>query len=301
MRSQIISFVALAASVAGAQTRDTVRVEYSAARCPNCADWNGPHQPTKIFGNTFYVGMSGVSAILITSPAGHVLIDGGIPMSAPRIIDHIRALGFRIEDVKLILNSHAHHDHAGGIAALQRASGAQVAASPWSAKVIGQGESDNADPQFGLVLPYPAAKSVRVLQDGETLHVGPLAVTAHFTPGHTPGGTSWTWESCENGRCLELLYADSQTAVSADDFLFTKSRTYPNGVRDFQRGLSTLESLECDVLLTPHPGASQLFERLAARDSGKAGLEDPAQCKRFVAAARKAVDARFAREAASKP
>ena len=276
---------------ADAQAADTVRVEYSARRCPHCAEWNAPHAPFRIYGNTYYVGTDGLSAILITSDAGHVLIDGGVPMSAPRIIENIAALGFKVSDVKLILNSHAHYDHAGGIAALQRASGARVAASPWSAKVISRGEADDADPQYGLGLPYPAASNVRVIADGETLRVGPLALTAHFTGGHTPGGTSWSWQSCDAGRCLDLVYADSQTPVSADTFLFTRSRTYPNGPSDFEHGLSTLEHLKCDILLTPHPGVVDLFERTAAGT-----LVDPSACARFVAAARQDVAKRMERE-----
>ncbi len=286
------AFILIAAVLAAPLTaQDTVRVDYSPARCPNCASWNAPHAPFRIHGNTYFVGTDGLSAILITSPAGHVLIDGGIPASAPRIIANIKSLGFRIEDVRLILNSHAHYDHAGGIAALERASGASVAASPWSVMVIGRGESDDKDPQFGILLPYPAASKVRVLTDGETLRVGTLAVTAHFTPGHTPGGTSWTWRACDGGVCRDLLYADSQTAVSADNFLYTKSATYPAGPSDFERGLATLDRLPCDILLTPHPSASRLFER------EKAGrLADPALCKQFVANARDAVARRMERE-----
>lgn len=288
------SIVALLIGVAaplGAQAVDTVRVDYPVAKCPSCAEWNAPQKPFRIFGNTYYVGTHGLASILVTSPEGHILIDGALPTSAPRIIANIRALGFRIEDVRLILNSHAHSDHAGGIAALQHASGARVAAMAWSAGVLERGESDQQDPQYGLVNPFPPVHDVRVISDGETLRVGPLALVAHATPGHTPGGTSWTWRSCEGARCLDLLYADSQTAVSADDFLFTRNTRYPAAEADFARGLATLERLPCDILLTPHPGASSLFERAESNR-----LVDRDACKAFVAAARKGVAARMARE-----
>jgi metallo-beta-lactamase class B len=168
---------------------------------------------------------------------------------------------------------------------------------PWSARTISRGESDAQDPQFGVLNPYPPASNVRVIRDGETLRVGPLAVTAHATPGHTPSGTSWTWTSCEGKRCLHLLYADSQTAVSADDFYFTRNKTYPTAEADFARGLAMLERLPCDILLTPHPDASSLFQRIAARDAGSdSSLVNPALCRQFVANARKAVAARMARE-----
>src|SRR5688572_23418490 len=152
--------------------------------CGPCAAWNVAQLPFRIFGNTYYVGVRGLSSILITSSEGHVLIDGGLAESVPTIAASIRALGFRIEDVKLILNSHAHFDHAGGIAELQRLSGAAVAASPWSARVLESGTSPRGDPQFGSLPTMPKIAKVRVIRDGEILRIGPLALTAHFTPGH---------------------------------------------------------------------------------------------------------------------
>jgi metallo-beta-lactamase class B len=277
----------------GAQTANSVRVDYPTVRCPSCADWSAPQQPFRIFGNTYYVGTHGLSSILVTSQQGHVLIDGALPASAPQILGNIRALGFRVEDVRLILNSHVHFDHAGGIAALQRASGARVAAMAWSAGVMERGESDQEDPQYGILNPFPPARDVQIIHDGDTLRVGTLALVAHATPGHTPGGTSWTWRSCEGSRCLDLLYADSQTAVSADDFLFTHNTRYPTAEADFARGLATLEGLPCDILLTPHPGASSFFERKESN-----GIVDRSACKAFVAAARDGVAARMARERA---
>ena len=293
-----IAFGLVAPAIAASQTADTLRVDYPAARCPSCAEWNAPQQPFRVFGNTYYVGTQGLSSILITSDRGHILIDGALPASAPNIMANIRALGFRVEDVKLILNSHAHFDHAGGIAALQAASGARVAASPWSAQVIQRGESDRQDPQFGVLNPYPPARSVQVIRDGEILRVGPLALTAHFTPGHTPGGTSWTWRSCEGVRCADLLYADSQTPVSAEDFYFTRSTTYRAAEADFARGLRVLGQVRCEILLTPHPGASGLFERLASRDSAQSDtlFIDSRRCERFVESAKKAVAERMTKE-----
>ena len=283
-------------SYSAAQTIDTAR----ARACPSCAEWNAPQAPLHIFGNTYYVGTHGLSAILITSTEGHVLIDAGLPESAAPILASIRALGFRPEDIKLILNSHAHYDHAGGIAEVQRASHATVAASAWSAVVISKGTSPSSDPQYSIILPYPPAHDLKVIADGETLRVGPLALTAHFTGGHTPGGTTWTWRSCEGPRCLDLVYADSQTPVSADDFFFTRNTTYPNAIADFERGQATLEHLSCDMLITPHPGASAFFERVAARDAGVASpaLVDSYGCKRLAATARDALARRIAIEKA---
>jgi metallo-beta-lactamase class B len=133
-----------------------------------------------------------------------------------------------------------------------------------------------------------------VIADGDTLRVGPLAIVARFTPGHTPGGTSWSWRSCEDGRCLDLVYADSQTPVSADGFRFAGSEARAG----FERSHIVLENLSCDVLLTPHPGASNFWERIASRDGGaRDSLIDPSACKSYAAAARVQLAKRLAAEA----
>lgn len=272
-----------------------------AAACPSCAEWNAPHSPLKLYGNVHYVGTNGLSALLLTSPEGHVLIDAGLPESAAPIAASIRQLGFRVEDIKLIVNSHAHYDHAGGIAELQRLSRATVAASASSARVLRLGDSEADDPQFGITLAYPRVATVKLFADGDTLRVGPIAIVAHLTPGHTPGGTSWSWQSCEQQRCLDFVYADSQTPISADGFFYTKSKTYPNAIRDFERGHAALEQLRCDVLITPHPAASSLWERVAARDKGNAtALVDRTACARYAANARKQLAKRIETESAAR-
>lgn len=265
--------------------------------CPSCAEWNAPQRPFKVFGNTYWVGTHGLGAILVTSPQGHVLIDGGLPQSAPLILANIRALGFRVEDVKLILNSHVHYDHAGGIAELQHATGAAVAASPWSAAALEHGTSGPGDPQYGLLASYAPVSSVRIIADGDTLRVGPLALVAHFTGGHTPGGTSWAWRACEGARCRNVVYADSQTPVSADNFFFTHNTTYPNAIADFEHGFAALETMPCDILLTPHPDASGLWQRVAAREAGDVdALVQPGACRAFVGTARDRLAERVAKE-----
>ena len=243
------------------------------------------------------MGTRGLSAILITSPEGHVLIDGALPESAPRIIANIRALGFRVEDVRLILNSHAHFDHAGGIGPIQRVSGAEVAAHPWSAAVMRRGVPLPEDPQLEVALPYPPVERVREISEGDTVRVGSIALTAHFTGGHTPGGTTWSWWSCGDGACLRIVYADSQTPVSADGFLYTRSARYPSAIADFERGFATLERMRCDVLLTPHPGASRMFERAGASEAGGvSAFIDRDACRAYAAAARENLARRVERE-----
>lgn len=239
-----------------------------ASSCADCPVWNKPQQPFRIYGNTYYVGPRGLTSILLTSKAGHVLIDGALPESVPQVVAHIRSLGFRIEDVKLIVNSHVHFDHGGGIAELQRLSGAKVAASPWSVEVLTKSGVGKGDPQFGLVTPIALVPHADTLRDGQTISVGDIKLTAHFTPGHTPGGTSWTWKSCEGGRCLSLVYSDSMTPVSSDGFRFSDSREYPTAIQDFKKSFAFLRAAPCDILLTSHPDASGLWRRLERRERG---------------------------------
>src|SRR5215207_660147 len=150
--------------------------------CDACTEWNMPRAPFRVFGNTYYVGVAGLSAVLVTSSAGSILLDGGLPQSAPLIEENIRALGFRADAVRLIVNSHEHYDHAGGIAALQRASGARVAASTAGARALQQGHPVAEDPQYrsGLQSQFPASEHVEIIADGATLRVGSLTVTAHL-------------------------------------------------------------------------------------------------------------------------
>jgi metallo-beta-lactamase class B len=268
------------------------------AQGPFPAAWSAGQKPVRIFGNTYYVGTRGLGAILITSNEGHVLIDAAMASTAPVVMANIRDAGFRVEDIKLILNSHAHFDHAGGIGPLQRTSGARVAATAWSAQVLQQGSSEPEDPQYGVVPAMEAVKNVAVVMDGELLRVGPIAMTAHATGGHTPGGTTWSWQSCEGSRCMNMVYADSLTAVSADTFFFTRSKEYPTAIADFEKSFARLSAIPCDILLTPHPEASDVWGRVAKRTPGVAAdpVIDTTACRRYAEAGRKGLAARVARE-----
>ena len=291
----LLSFFALAVHSTRAQSFESLTRAYPDSLCASCAEWNAPQDPFRLHGNSYYVGTRGLSSILITSPDGHILIDGALPNSAPRILESIRTLGFDPADIRLILNTHSHFDHAGGIAAIQAASGARVAASPASAPVLERGRSGPDDPQFGLHLDYPGAKNVERFTPGDTLRAGALQVLSHATAGHSPGGTSWSWRSCDATNCLDIVFADSQTPVSADGFLFTDSRTYPTALADFERGHRSLEEMSCDILITTHPGASSLWTRL---EDGPEGLVDPEGCRRYAATARRQLEMRLKKERA---
>lgn len=289
----IIWFVALLfAACASAQDIDSLTRAYPPSQCSSCAEWNEPQDPFKIHGNSYYVGTYGLSAILVTSPEGHVLIDAALPNSAPLILQNIRTLGFDPADIELILNSHVHFDHAGGIAAIQKISNARVAASPGSAPVLEQGRSGPSDPQYGELLDFPAVDNVERFTPGDTLRVGPIALASHATAGHTPGGTSWSWRSCESDDCLNIVYADSQTPISAEGFRYTDSATYPAALADFEHGLTVLENLECDIMFTTHPSFTSVWDKLKKGES----LIEPEACRKYAARAREMVANRVSRE-----
>lgn len=269
--------------------------------CDACVEWNQPQEPFRLHGDTWFVGTAGLAALLITSKQGHILLDGGLPQSAPLIAANIEKAGFRLQDVKLILNSHTHYDHAGGIAALQRASGAEVAASPKAKLALEGGGPTPDDPQFNFGAQhnnYAAVGKVREVKDGESVRVGALAVTAHFTPGHTPGGTTWTWRSCEADRCLNLVYADSLNSVSAPGFHFSDG----GRAEEFRRSMSRVAMLPCDLLMAPHPALVDMAAKLAQWKTNPATnpFIDSQACARYSREAGERLKVRLTEEASSR-
>lgn len=246
------------------------------------ADWDAPQEPFAVYGNTYYVGPRGVSAVLITSKAGHILIDGGTPASPAQIVRHIRQLGFKVGDIKYILNSHEHFDHAGGIGELQRLSGATVLTSSAGAAVLRTGLTNKADPQLtSLPETMTPVANVRALADGAVVKLGPLRVTAHYTPGHAPGGVSWTWQATESGKTANMVYADSLTAYAAAPYKFG---AHPEVQADLKRSIAAVAALPCDILITAHPEAGELWPRQEkAATQGHAAFIDPNACRTYAA------------------
>lgn len=264
--------------------------------CDNCNDWNQEQSPFLVYGNTYYVGVHGLSAILISTSAGLILIDGALPQSAFLIEKNIRALGFRVEDIKFILNSHAHLDHAGGIAALQRLSHARVLLSEKSAEACKQGEITQEDPQY-LTFPrtFPAIQNIETITDGYKLKLGDVELTAHLTPGHTLGGTTWSWLSCEKQHCLNVVYADSLTPISSDGFYFSKDK---KRVSDFKKSIQQIAHLPCDILLAAHPDSIGMDELLLLRKKNplKNPFIDQQACRYYADSAQKSLIKRLKRE-----
>lgn len=294
MKAVLAALLGLMVAAGNAQAQD------DAVQCGDCAEWNQPVKPFNVYGNTWYVGVNGLSSLLVTSPQGHVLLDGGLPQSAPLIAANIKALGFRIEDVKLILNSHAHWDHSGGIAALQRASGAEVVASEAGALALQRGTNGEDDPQFQAdpVVHVAKVEKVRVVREGEVLKLGPLRVTAHMTPGHTPGGTTWSWTSCEGQRCLNVVYADSLNAYASGDFKFTGKGKSPDISALFAASIAKVAALKCDIIISVHPGPTDVLEKAAARTARRNPFINANGCREYAAASGKLLAKRLAQERA---
>lgn len=265
-----------------------------AAACKDRDGWSDAAPPAKIFGNSYYVGTCGISAVLIDAPGGLVLIDAATEEAAPAILANIRALGFDPKKIAYLLASHEHLDHAGGLKVLQDATGARIIARREAVAALTSGEPDATDPQRGGIPSFRGVTVSGELRDGEALPIADIALTLHATPGHTPGGTSWTWKSCEGTDCRTIAYVDSLSAVSADGYRFAD---HPEYVAVLRATLDKVPALPCDILITPHPGASDLFARLA----GDAPIANPGACRTYAQSARDRLDRRLAKEAGEKP
>ena len=222
-----------------------------------------------------------------------MLIDAGTERGAELIADNVRALGFKLRDIRYILMSHEHLDHVGGIARLQQLTGATIVASAPAAKVLATGTASPNDPQAGMHKPFRAATAGRVIADGGEVRFGNLLLTAMTTPGHTPGALSWRWESCDGGVCRTMVYADSLSPVSRKDYRFADHPAY---LAAYRASLDKIAASRCEILMTPHPSASAMKERM----TGEQKLFDEGACKAYAAKLTKALGERLANEGAAK-
>lgn len=239
--------------------------------CGGKYGWEDPAPPLHIYGNTYYVGSCGIASLLIVTPAGHILIDGGTEKNAKNVAANIERLGYKLRDVKYILNSHEHYDHTGGLKELQGLTGAKLMALAVSKPILEAGHSFREDPQLELLKTFPAVHVDKTIHDGDTVRLGGLKLTAHSTPAHSPGSTSWTWRSCEKGKCVRMAYADSVTVPVDNSYRVVD---HPEHVAQFRTAMAKMAALPCDLLMTPHPDISNLFGRLA----GEAPLIDRGGC-----------------------
>lgn len=222
------------------------------------ANWNKPAEPFHVIDNVWYVGTDGLSAFLFTTPVGHILLDGATPEGAPIIEANIARLGFKLSDVKILLNSHAHFDHSGGLAKLKRDTGAQLAAMQGDVSALEGGFYLGSEDMKSMNA--PPVKVDRVLNDGDTVKLGDFTLTAHLTPGHSRGCTSWGARLGDQGKWYEALVFCSAT-VAANRI--TPPLQYEGIVEDYRKTFTKTKGMTVDIPLAPHPEFFQLREKAA--------------------------------------
>ncbi|WP_394664257.1 subclass B3 metallo-beta-lactamase [uncultured Sphingomonas sp.] len=283
-RPTLLSLIAIVAAPATPQTPDPLTQPIVTE---HTAEWLAPHPPIKVFGTTYLVGFGGLSVALIDTGQGLILIDGALPQAAPAILANVAKLGFRPRDIKYILSTEPHFDHAGGLAALARDTGATVVASPRGADGLRTGRLAADDPQRGYDSRFPAVQSVRIIRDGERLRLGNTIVTARATPGHTMGSMSWSWRACEGQRCKAIVFAASLNPVSTDDYRFS-APSHKAVVAAFARGQAAMRALPCDILITAHADQDDATERF---------LTTPGACRAYAASSQRKLAQRLRQEA----
>lgn len=255
---------------------------------------NQPFEPFRIAGNLYYVGASDVTSFLLTTPEGHILLDGGFEQTVPIIQANVKKLGFRLEDVKILLNSHAHLDHAGGLAGLKKLSGARLLASAEDAVLLAAG--GKGDFRYGDELRYPPVQPDRIVKDGETVTLGGTTLTAHLTPGHTKGCTTWTTKVEDGGKPLDVVFVCSLSINPGVSL--TDSPKYPRIAEDYRRTFQVLESLPVDLYLHSHGQFFRLTEKAERARKGETPnpFIDPAGYRSYLRQVREKFDTQYAAE-----
>lgn len=241
--------------------------------------WNRPVDPFRVIANIYYVGTNELAIFLVTTPAGHILIDSGFDESVPLVKASVERLGFAISDVKVLLSSHAHIDHVGGHARMRALTGARVLATAPDAALIRSGGGG----PLALDSTWPPAIVDGILEDGQKVELGGTTLVAHLTAGHTPGATTWTTTVEENGRRLAVVFFSSSTLFTETPLV--GNQAYPQIAADFERSYAFWTAVPCDVFLASHGGFFGLVdkrERLARGEKPNPFI-DPAGWRRLIA------------------
>ena len=237
--------------------------------------WLQPIEPLRITDHVWQIGTAEITALLVKTDQGAVLIDGGMPQTADLLLANMKRLGVAPGDLRFILHSHAHADHVGPLAAIKRATGAVLVSNAESAALLERGGSH--DIHFADSITYPPVRPDRLVQDGEIIQLGSTAFTVAFTPGHTPGSMSWTWSDTLNGKTVHIAYADS---LSAPGYKLLNNPAYPRLLEAYAHSAAVIAKLPCDLLLSPHPGQSGWDYGHAAKPHS-----EPTSCAAYAAAA----------------
>lgn len=265
------AFVLLVVSIVAFAQKDANSIE----------SWTRSGAPFRIIGNLYYVGGEDLTSYLIATPQGLILLDGGSAQLAPVIQRNIEELGFRVGDIHILLNSHAHLDHAGGLGYLKRLSGAKMIASEGDRPLL---ERWGRDPQFGESLAFPAVHVDQIIHDGEAVELGGVVLRAVLTPGHTPGCTTWTMTITEGGRKYDVVFLCSTS--TPERYRLVNNKDYPQIASDYEHSFARLKHLHCDVFLGAHGSFFNLSEKRARLKAGARSnpFIDPDGFRWFVAA-----------------
>ena len=228
-------------------------------------EWSQPVVPFRIAPGVYYVGTKGLSAYLIGSRQGAILLEGTTAENAPLIERNIEAVGVPLKQVRLIVSDHAHYDHVGGIARIKRDTGAAFDASAGDAPALRSG-MPRGDTDYGPIR-FPPIAIDHVVHDGETVSVGDVRLTAHLTPGHTPGCTSWSTSVRDGGRNLHVLFLGSLTVAGN---VLVGNRAYPTIAANYEQTFAGLSKMQADIVLTSHPEMADVLEREARMRAGDA-------------------------------
>jgi metallo-beta-lactamase class B len=258
--------------------------------------WNAPMKPFRIIGNVYYVGAEGVSSFLVTSKAGHILLDTGFEATVPQIQENISKLGFKWQDIKIILNSHAHLDHAGGDALMKQLTGATLLSSAADAAQLASGGTTDFTPYSTNLMAFPPARADRILKDGQQVTLGDCTLVCHLTPGHTKGATTWTMDAREGEKVYHVLFFSSTSIL--DGVALVGNAKYPNIAQDYSQTFQKLEQLPCDVFLAPHGSFFGLHEKRERLEHGEKTnpFIDPGAFQSFIRGAHRDFEERLQRE-----
>ncbi len=249
--------------------------------------WEDPADPARILGPIYFVGTKGLGVFLFTTPGGHILMNTGMPSSGPMIMDSIKKLGFKPEDIKIMINGHAHIDHAGAFAYIKDKTGAQLAVMKDDVPAMENG--DLGDFKYADDFGYPPIKVDRVLRDGDTVRLDDILLTAYHTPGHTRGATTWIANIVVDGKAYIVAFPDG--AGFNPGYRLVKNPSYPGIAEDFRKTHHFLEMLKPDIWLAQHNEYYDLEGKLkrAATEGVKAWF-DPDGYRRFIAGKKRAFE-----------
>ena len=227
-------------------------------------EWSMPVTPFPIAGNIFYVGTKGLAAYLIVSPEGAILLDGTTAGNAPLIEHNIETMGVSLRDVKLLISDHAHADHVGALARIKKDTGAAFLASAEDKWALEHGQV-RGDTNYKPT-PFAPIQVDRIVKGAETIQLGDMILTAHLTPGHTPGCTSWSMTTLDHGRSLDVLFLCSITVAGNN---LVGNHAYPQIASDFRATFRKLGAMKADIVLTSHPELANVIERGSRRQAGE--------------------------------